>query len=118
MGWCRLFSYFFSAMVSAGILCLIPDRPHPFVEKIGRSTLQIYFWHRLILYCMVYGGVNAWITDRFSWGWRVVYLGIATLIPLILAHPVFLVRLVLWNGGKMQGSICSIELSEKRPEKL
>ena len=95
MGLCRLLTYPLSAGISMGILSLIPDRPCRLPEKIGRATLQIYFWHRLILYCMVYGGVNDRILQTFPGGWRIVYLGIATILPVILSLPFFRFPLVM-----------------------
>ena len=106
MGLCRLLTYPVSLGISAGILSLIPDRPCPVLERIGRSTLQIYFWHRLVLYFMVYGGVNDWILQEFPRGWRVIYLGIATILPLILSHPVF--RFPLTLVGKCQEAMISL----------
>lgn len=95
LGLCRLMTYPLSLGISMGILSLIPNRPCRLPEKMGRATLQIYFWHRLILYCMVYGGVNAWILRQFPRGWRIVYLGIATILPVILSLPVFRFPLVM-----------------------
>lgn len=54
--WLRLLCYLLSTAVSAAVIAVVPNRPFK-VSVIGSRTLQIYFWHRSIIYVMSYAGV-------------------------------------------------------------
>lgn len=45
----RMLCYVISASLAVSVMCLIPNRNFGFITKMGTKTLQIYFWHRLIL---------------------------------------------------------------------
>jgi len=88
-GLCRLVSYLVSIIMGLAFFSLIPDKKLPVITGLGQKTLQIYFWHRLFLYVLVYSGFNAWLVASFPNRWRLLYMGIATGVTLICSLPVF-----------------------------
>lgn len=85
----RLGFYVVASAVSLAVISLTPEKRNAFASKIGQNTLQIYFWHRLVLYVLMYSGVADWIRVSMPVGWIVVYLGIAVLLTVGLSEPSF-----------------------------
>ncbi len=83
----RLGWYFASAVLSAAIICLIPNRQNK-MSYIGAATLPIYFFHRPILYVLMDVGFGALVMDNLGpvWG-PVVFLLSAVVLALILSWP-------------------------------
>ena len=52
-GFYRLGSYLLASLMTFSWLMVIPDRYLPFVTKAGTRTLQVYFWHYLILAILI-----------------------------------------------------------------
>ncbi len=48
----RLASYGISALMGLSVMCLVPNKSLGYITKMGAKTLQIYFWHRMILMIM------------------------------------------------------------------
>ena len=51
---CRLFCILTAIMIGLFLICLVPDRKIPFITNAGQHTLQVYFWHRSVIYFMEY----------------------------------------------------------------
>lgn len=64
----RLLAYGISTAMSVGVMAFTPRQKIKFLDKIGQRTLQIYFWHRPVLYILVYSGVFKSL-EKFA-GWR------------------------------------------------
>lgn len=45
----RIACYLISICLGFSVICLIPNRNFGYLTKMGTKTLQIYFWHRMIL---------------------------------------------------------------------
>ena len=45
----RLFCYIVSIVVGLAVMCLVPNKNFGYISKMGAKTLQIYFWHKMIL---------------------------------------------------------------------
>lgn len=45
----RLLTYFIALATGFGVILCVPHKPIPVISKFGQRTLQIYFWHHLIL---------------------------------------------------------------------
>lgn len=50
--------YILSAILGLAWIVVIPSKPIPAVTAIGQRTMQIYFWHRPILYLLVNLGLS------------------------------------------------------------
>ena len=46
----RIFAYLLSIAISLALICLMPNRKFGYLTAMGAKTLQIYFWHRCILF--------------------------------------------------------------------
>lgn len=85
----RLLCYGITVAVSLAIISLIPDKRLALAEAVGKNTLQIYFWHRLILYIMMFSGFCDAIRESCGGYWIPVYLMIAILLTFLLAPDCF-----------------------------
>lgn len=82
----RLLAYGISAAMSIGVLAFTPRQKLKFLDKIGQRTLQIYFWHRPILYILVYSGVFKSLEKFAGWrGGRIIWLILGICLTLILS---------------------------------
>lgn len=55
----RLLFYLISVVISTALISLTPVAPVPLLHVTGSRTLQIYFWHRPILYVLMFSGLIA-----------------------------------------------------------
>ncbi len=53
----RMLCYIITFAASFSVLCIMPQKKIGIMTKIGSRTLQIYFWHRILLYVMVGVGI-------------------------------------------------------------
>ena len=53
----RLLCYAISSICILALVLLIPDREIRPFTVFGRRTLQVYFWHRMVLYLLNYAGL-------------------------------------------------------------
>lgn len=65
--WLRLLSYLISTAVSLAVISVVPNRSFKF-SVVGSRSLQIYFWHRPIIYMMSYAGVYQLLEDLLGAG--------------------------------------------------
>ena len=54
----RLLAYAISSVTGLAFLGCCPERKLPVITEFGTRTLQIYFWHRPVLYYLVYLGIG------------------------------------------------------------
>ena len=82
------------------IISLIPNCKVPVVGTVGARTLQIYFWHRLILYVLTFSGITGKLIKNVPSGWVWIYLAMAIILPFVLSAEVFSVPLTLLKNGE------------------
>lgn len=82
----RLLAYGISTAMSIGVMAFTPRQKIKFLDKIGQRTLQIYFWHRPLLYILVYSGVFKSL-EKFAgwWGGRIIWLLLGICLTIILS---------------------------------
>lgn len=85
----RLLCYVITVVVSTALISLMPDKRIAPAEVVGKNTLQIYFWHRVILYIMMYSGFCDTVRESCGVYWIPVYLMIAILLAFVLAPDCF-----------------------------
>lgn len=87
--WHRLLCYGISVVMGTACISLMPEKRIRWAERVGAGTLQIYFWHRLALYVMMYAG---WCDAIKKYGgalWIPIYLAVAVVLTLLLSAPCF-----------------------------
>ncbi|MDD7114635.1 MAG: acyltransferase family protein [Lachnospiraceae bacterium] len=85
----RFVWYGVSALIGMSVISLTPNRELSFAGVIGQRTLQIYFWHRLVLYVLMYSGFADSLKITFAGMWIPVYLFLAVAITLALSLDLF-----------------------------
>ena len=85
----RLAFYGIALLMGGAIMCLTPNIRIPLLDKIGQRTLQIYFWHRLILYVISYSGLVTLMQRHLGAGWIPAYLLLALILTAILSAKIF-----------------------------
>lgn len=85
----RLLCYVITVIVSVALISLMPNRRLVLAESVGKNTLQIYFWHRLILYIMMYSGFCDSLRSFCGPFWIPVYLLVAVVLTFVLALQCF-----------------------------
>lgn len=82
----RLLCYSITIILGIAIIWIIPDHHLRGITTLGTRTLQVYFWHRLILYVLV--ALNITVLCNTAWG-EIVYIGIAVSLTFILSQNIF-----------------------------
>ena len=77
----RLLCYAISFVTGFALLCVVPARPLPVVTAYGQRTLQVYFWHVLILALLGHFGCLTFLASS-RWG-KLLWLFLAV----ILSYP-------------------------------
>lgn len=85
----RLLCYGITVVVSVALISLVPNRRLALAEAVGKNTLQIYFWHRLILYILMYSGFCDGLRSVCGSLWIPVYLLVAVVLTFALALRCF-----------------------------
>ena len=96
----RLLFYVIAFLMGIAIMSLIPDCKVPVMGIVGKRTLQIYFWHRLILYVLTFSGIINTLMKDVPSGWVWIYLIIAIFLPFVLAIEPFSIPLTLLKKGE------------------
>lgn len=78
----RLLVMGISALLCLAVLGIGLDVKIPLITKCGSRTLQVYFWHRTIVYMLTYYGYQAYLAKAFPGRWE-LYLAL-TAIPIVL----------------------------------
>ena len=84
---CRLFCILAAIAIGLFLICLVPDRELPFITDAGRHTLQVYFWHRAIIYFMEYLKLDK-ILSGFAAG-KILWLLFGVILTVILSTKFF-----------------------------
>lgn len=91
----RVIFYVIALMMGLAIVSLVPERYHAGVSRIGRNTLQIYFWHRLVLYVIMYSGAAEFLRMTCPKTWMILFLLAAVVLCDILSMQFFALPLDL-----------------------
>lgn len=91
----RIMFYVIAILMGIAIISLIPNCKIPVMGTVGKRTLQIYFWHRLVLYILTFSGLTDQLVKQNPSGWIGIYLAVATILPFILAARIFSMPLTL-----------------------
>ena len=83
----RLLCYTLTSLLIAAFVLLIPNREVKPFTVFGRRTLQVYFWHRIILYLFSYLGFAAFF--KTSHLLQLAWLVIGALTAIILSLKPF-----------------------------
>ena len=83
----RMTCYGLAFVLGFSVICLVPTRKIPFVTVFGQRTLQVYFWHRPILYILVDSGLVIGLWE--SAGGIALYLFGALVLTYLLSFRVF-----------------------------
>ena len=84
----RLLCYSVSSLMCFSLVILCPDRKIPLVTVFGGRTLNVYFWHNIILGILI---AHFGLTTLYSlgvWG-KLLYMFIAVLLTFILSLKIF-----------------------------
>ncbi len=85
----RILTYLISAAVGLSVICLVPGKKLGYITAMGAKTLQIYFWHRMILITFehfdVYGKISAATGGTAA---TAIYILIAVGIAFLCSIPV------------------------------
>lgn len=89
-GWLmRFLCYIGSGVIGFSFLTIVPSRHLGIVTIFGQRTLQVYFWHRVILYGLIFGGVCDGLCGWFSpWG-KIIWLVLALILTFVLSLRIF-----------------------------
>lgn len=102
-GWVnRLLCYGITVLMSVAIISLMPKRRIGLAEMVGKRTLQIYFWHRVILYIMMYSGFCDAVKQHTGYLWIPTYLGIAIGLTFLLSIDWFGIPLKKIKQGQIK----------------
>lgn len=83
----RVIHYLISIITSLACISLIPRVKLPVISKMGTRTLQIYFWHRIILHVFQeYGIIDELCSTREG---KLVYLIIGVIMTFVLMSKIF-----------------------------
>ena len=91
----RLAWYGIAVLMSMAVIILTPNKEYKLADRIGQRTLQIYFWHRLILYVIMYSGFAAQLMEQMPMFWEFVYLLIAIAVTILLVPKCFSLPLTI-----------------------
>lgn len=83
----RLLCYIISILVGFCIIMLIPDNRIPFISEAGRRSVQVYFWHRPILYLIIANTSILTICDTPTG--KIAWMLYAILLTCILSTKIF-----------------------------
>lgn len=83
----RLFATFISVILCIGWILLVPSGKIPLISTWGQRTLQVYFWHYLVLKVLVYFRFHD--ICQYAVAGKAWYLGAALLVTCLLSTPIF-----------------------------
>ena len=96
----RLVFYMIAFLMGIAIISLVPNRKIPVIGTVGERTLQIYFWHRLVLYILTFSGMTDGLIKKVPSGWIWMYLAIAVVLPFVLSLKIFGVPLTFLKNSE------------------
>lgn len=96
----RLLFYVVAVLMGIAIISLIPNCNVPVMGTVGKRTLQIYFWHRLVLYVLTFSGITDKLIASVPGEWMWIYLAMAIVLPFILSAKAFALPLTIIKNGE------------------
>lgn len=85
----RLLAYMITFIISICILSIIPRRTCFHLDAIGQESLQIYFFHRPVLFLLEYMNMYPYIYLHFRDIANYLWLAASLMLVIILAQPAF-----------------------------
>ncbi|MBQ3417638.1 MAG: hypothetical protein IJH32_07370 [Ruminococcus sp.] len=85
----RLLCYGISAVLIFAVVSCIPNIRVPFLTKLGEHASGAYFWHEPVILLLSYFGLFELIRTLSDPIWKLVLLGTAVVLGLILSLPPF-----------------------------
>lgn len=115
----RMWCYLITFVTGFACICITSVRRLPLITEYGRRTIQVYFWHRPILYILVdLGLVAQWCTP--VWG-RILYVLCALPVTFVLSLKLFSfpTTQILWFGKNPSAKAGKTSISSRiEPEQL
>ncbi len=94
----RIALYLVAILIGLSILSLVPKCSLGYFTKIGKRTLPIYFFHRIIIYGFDGLGLYELMQDKIgSFPGNLSWLILGILCTVILSLPIFEKPFILWN---------------------
>lgn len=88
--WDRIFCYILTILISIAIMSLMPDKKIPWVSRAGAKTIQIYFWHRPLLYIIQYTGISILLENTLGLrAAKISYLLLAVMVTVLCSCRIF-----------------------------
>ncbi len=93
----RLAAYAVSALMSFLILAAIPEKtPFRPITLAGKSSLQIYLYHRVVLYLLNFAGLDNLLL-KLGYAGVILWLIISAVVAFVLAVPVLGKPVEIWQ---------------------
>lgn len=83
----RMMTYCMGMVISAAFVLAAPTSDLKMFTKFGQRTIQVYFWHRIILYVLTYVGVADFFYNNNLL--KIVWIGMAVLVAIITSFKIF-----------------------------
>ena len=84
----RLGCYGLTGVIGLAFMLIVPQRSLGKITDFGQRTMQVYFWHRPVLYVMVYLHLNDSVLSLGAAG-KAIWIILAVILTLILSLSVF-----------------------------
>lgn len=85
----RLVAYMITFVVSVCVLSILPKCKFLHLDYLGKESLQIYFFHRPVLFFLEYAKTYPFLYRHCNSFTNYLWLGIALVLVIILAQPIF-----------------------------
>ncbi len=86
----RLFVMVLAGILTLTLIGILPDKKLPVITNVGSKTLQIYFWHRIIIYFIENIEIYERLTEALGvTTGKYTYLLLSVVLTLILTLPIF-----------------------------
>lgn len=97
--------FLIAVIVGFALMCVVPSGRVPILTKFGKRTLQVYFWHRPILYILVDLHVVEKMCATTAGQWIYLLLSIPFTLLLSLRIFSFPTSQILWFGKEKQSAV-------------
>ncbi|MGN0601653.1 MAG: acyltransferase family protein [Oscillospiraceae bacterium] len=87
--WHRALAMLISILLCAAFISICTNKKIPHITKLGKRTLQVYFWHQFFIFAFVYLGLYKPFMHYFPNSWWVIGMFIGVLLTFILSAPIF-----------------------------
>lgn len=84
----RIICYTLTVIISFALICVTPNKKIPIISEYGKRTIQVYFWHRPILYIFTYVFHLNTILCATASG-KLLFLLISIILTFILSTNIF-----------------------------